>query len=47
MCEIYAYAKNLCKPGNFVGLSFHSANLSHRPTDIPYCFAYDLMYENV
>ncbi|KAL6421640.1 hypothetical protein ACFW04_014558 [Cataglyphis niger] len=45
--EIHAYAVNTCQPGDYVGLSFHSANLAHGPAGISFRPARDLTYEDI
>ncbi|KAL6416989.1 hypothetical protein ACFW04_013046 [Cataglyphis niger] len=45
--EIHAYVLNTCQPGDYVGLSFHSANLAHGPAGISFRPARDLTYEDI
>ncbi|KAL6417213.1 hypothetical protein ACFW04_012925 [Cataglyphis niger] len=45
--EIHAYVLNTCQPGDYVGLSFHSANLAHGPAGISFRPAHDLTYEDI
>ncbi|KAL6419664.1 hypothetical protein ACFW04_014567 [Cataglyphis niger] len=45
--EIHAYVLNTCQAGDYVGLSFHSANLAHGSAGISFRPARDLTYEDV
>ncbi|KAL6417099.1 hypothetical protein ACFW04_012980 [Cataglyphis niger] len=45
--EIHAYVLNTCQPGDYVGLTFHSANLAHGPAGISFRPARDLTYEDI
>ncbi|KAL6421672.1 hypothetical protein ACFW04_014487 [Cataglyphis niger] len=45
--EIYAYVLNTCQSGDYVGLTFYSANLAHGPAGILFRPARDLTYEDI
>ncbi|KYN29114.1 hypothetical protein ALC57_01456, partial [Trachymyrmex cornetzi] len=45
--EIYAYAIRSCEPGDYVGLSFDSPNLTHGPAGLSFRPVRDLTSEDI
>ncbi|XP_067203729.1 uncharacterized protein [Linepithema humile] len=45
--ELHAYAVLSCVPGDYIGLSFDSPNLSHEPAGISFRPSRDLTHENI
>ncbi|XP_070167752.1 uncharacterized protein [Polyergus mexicanus] len=45
--EIHAYALNLCEPGDYVGMTFHSPNLSQGPAGLSFRPARDISYDDI
>ncbi|KAL6419320.1 hypothetical protein ACFW04_011463 [Cataglyphis niger] len=45
--KIHAYVLNICQPGDYVKLFFHSPNLAYGPASISFRPARDLTYEDI
>ncbi|XP_070171517.1 uncharacterized protein [Polyergus mexicanus] len=45
--EIHAYVLNLCEPGDYAGMTFHSPNLSQGPAGLSFRLARDISYDDI